>query len=162
MARPKGVCVDCWVRAEDSTLPPRETRSASSWRKAPHPGPRCVSDHRAIVKTRKAKAAQSRDARVYGLAPGGHAALVRIQGGVCPICLRANGKTKRLAVEHDHKRESEFRGGIRGAVCGPCNKDLLGHCRDSVEMLQRAIDYLLDPPANRLGDEWFIPKGDPR
>lgn len=155
--RPKGVCVDCWIRAEDSTMPPRESRSASSWRAAPHPGPRCFSDHQVVRKARKAKAQVTRDGKVYGLAPGGYDALLLVQSGRCAICRRATGATRRLSVEHDHRREHERRGGVRGLACRPCN-DLLGHCRDDPEMLKRAIEFLVNPPSNQLGDEWFLGK----
>jgi hypothetical protein len=80
----------------------------------------------------------------YDLDPGEYPRLIAFQGGRCPICKRATGRTKRLAVDHDHAT-----GRPRGACCGPCN-DLLAHCRDDLEMLQRAINYLRDPPVDQL------------
>src|SRR5690606_35002465 len=84
---------------------------------------------------------------------GQYETLYRAQGGRCYICQRATGKSKNLAVDHDHShcpREQGCKDCVRGLLCSRCNHDLLGHCRDSVEMLQRAIDYLKDPPARRI------------
>lgn len=63
------------------------------------------------------------------------------QNGRCAICL-CKPRTKNLAVDHDHKT-----GTIRGLLCHRCNHGLLGHAHDSVEMLERALAYLKDPPA---------------
>jgi len=48
-------------------------------------------------------------------------------------------------VDHDHDT-----GYIRGLLCSSCNKGVIGHLRDSVETLQRAITYLEDPPAQQV------------
>jgi hypothetical protein len=36
---------------------------------------------------------------------------------------------------------------VRGLLCSTCNSRVLGHLRDSTEALERAIDYLHNPPA---------------
>lgn len=82
--------------------------------------------------------------RVYGLPPGGYAKLLAAQGGKCWICQRATGRAKRLAVDHDHAT-----GTPRGILCSVCNR-LLGHVRDDPDMLLRAAQYLLNPPAAHL------------
>jgi hypothetical protein len=109
------------------------------------------------VKARKEKAHGSRVAKVYGLTPAGYAKLLELQGGVCAICKKPS-RVRRLAVDHDHSRENEFRGGVRGLLDRRCNHDLLGFF--GVEELQAAIDYLTDPPASHLADEYFLPKDD--
>lgn len=81
--------------------------------------------------------------KTYGLGEGDYARLLAYQAGRCWICRRATGATKRLAVDHDHKTEK-----VRGLLCGPCNQ-LLGHVRDDPEVLIRAAQYLLHPPAQR-------------
>jgi hypothetical protein len=63
------------------------------------------------------------------------------QDGMCYICQRARGLSRRLAVDHDHDT-----GFIRGLLCHPCNK-MLGHLRDSPHAFVRAAHYLLHPPA---------------
>jgi len=114
----------------------------SSGRAAPYPGPRCASHHREIKRVRRQAAHEKRVGKVYGLKPGQYEQLYAAQGGVCYICRRANGRTKRLSVDHDH-----VTGFTRGLLCTTCNKYILGHSRDDVEMLQRAVSYLLRPPA---------------
>lgn len=113
----------------------------STTRAAPFPGPRCATCHRAVVKARKARAQTNRDAKVYGLAEGDRDAILEAQDGVCPICLRANGSTRRLSNDHDHRS-----GIMRGCIDRPCN-DMLGHGRDDPEMFRRAAEYLERPPA---------------
>jgi len=53
----------------------------------------------------------------------------------CQIC----GKTDQLAIDHDH-----LTGKVRGRLCVGCNTGL-GKLGDSVEGLQKAIDYLNKP-----------------
>lgn len=71
------------------------------------------------------------------------------QGGVCYICRRATGKTKRLSVDHDHSccaTTPTCGKCVRGLLCGPCNR-MLGHARDNPEFFERAAEYLRNPPA---------------
>lgn len=107
-------------------------------RPAPFPGPRCATDHRRVTKERKASAHNGHVKRVYGLADGEYAALLAFQGGVCYICRRANGATKKLAVDHDH-----VTGEVRGLLCSNCNRWVVTLARDG---LVRALEYLRNPP----------------
>lgn len=66
--------------------------------------------------------------------------LLESQGGCCAIC-RIEGPRHgdgiiRLDVDHDHAT-----GVVRGLLCNPCNTGM-GHMRDSVENLRRAVRYL--------------------
>ncbi len=115
-----------------------------SRRKAPHPGPRCTTHHRAFLKASRGREHDAYVARTYGVTRGFYDQLLAAQDGVCAICRRANGATKRLALDHDHRN-----GDPRGLLCGPCNS-MLAHCRDDPEMLRRAARYLLEPPAAPL------------
>nr|WP_279494490.1 endonuclease VII domain-containing protein [Actinocrispum wychmicini] len=81
----------------------------------------------------------------YGITAEQYAALYTLQGGRCAICRRATGRGKRLAVDHNHAT-----GEVRGLLCKPCNRDVLGHLRDDVSAFERAIAYLTDPPALRM------------
>jgi hypothetical protein len=72
----------------------------------------------------------------YGLEQGEYERIYKEQGGTCAICQKATGKTKRLAVDHDHDT-----GLVRGLLCGPCNQ-LVGYFRNSSEAFRRAADYL--------------------
>lgn len=108
-------------------------------RPAPHPGPRCVTHHRAFKKRTKEINHERYVQRTYGLAKGEYARLYLAQGGVCWICQKPSN-IRALAVDHDHKT-----GQVRGLLCRRCNHDLLGFF--SIAEMQRAIDYLLHPPA---------------
>jgi hypothetical protein len=101
----------------------------------------------------------ARDKRIeqtYGLTAAEYQALLAFQGGACAICQRATGKTRRLAVDHDHKQavldghdeEKACQSCRRGLLCRPCNR-LLGHLRDDPTALERAADYLRNWPTSR-------------
>lgn len=124
-------------------------------REALHPGPRCTTHHRIAKRRRSARAHELRIEKGYGLTGDEYQALYRSQDGRCYICRRANGKTKRLAVDHDHHKEGCVHppdvgcpNCIRCLACGPCNHDLLG--RYDVAALRRAIEVLTDPPAQKV------------
>lgn len=91
----------------------------------------------------------------YGITADEYQSLYEFQGGRCAICRIASGKARRLAVDHDHSLEG--RESVRGLLCGPCNFDLLGrHDKDSLE---RAIDYLDNPPARKFfGGQKQVPR----
>lgn len=81
--------------------------------------------------------------RLYQLTQEDYAALLAIQNGTCAICEQAErvidartGEPRNLSVDHDHET-----GHVRGLLCGRCNR-ALGQFGDSVEVAQRAADYL--------------------
>lgn len=80
--------------------------------------------------------------KTYGLSPEEYWAIYDFQGGKCYICQRASGVKRKLSVDHCHAT-----GVVRGLCCQPCNRNVLGHLRDDIEALARAIIYLLFPPA---------------
>ncbi len=119
-------------------------------RDAPHPGPRCATHHRAFRQVAKAASHAQRVAKVYGLPPGAYEALYVAQGGVCAIDQRSTGKTKRLAVDHDHAccpGPTSCGKCVRGLLSGPSNQ-LIG--RYPIEALERALAYLRNPPAHAV------------
>lgn len=86
----------------------------------------------------------------YGLAEGDYQRLYEAQGGRCAICQRATGKTKRLAVDHDHAccpGKTSCGLCVRGLLCGPCNQTI---GRLPMGSLERALAYLTNPPAHRV------------
>lgn len=127
-------------------------------RPAPFPGPRCATHHRVIKKIRSAASHERMVTKTYGLLPGDYEILYQAQGGRCWLCQRATGKTKRLAVDHDHSCEAGHpknvgcRLCVRALLCGPCNK-LIGWYRDSPEAFERAAAYLRQPPARTFLSE---------
>ncbi len=70
----------------------------------------------------------------YGLSRGQYNMLLRIQRGVCALCLRAPSKI-RLHVDHDHRT-----GVIRGLLCHRCNRGL-GYIQNP-DVLRRAVEYV--------------------
>ena len=131
-----------------------DTEGVTTNRPAPHPGPRCTTHHRAVKKERKARAHSRRIDTFYGITTEQYQMMYQYQGGRCAICQKATGATRNLAVDHDHacpKDHPPERGCqhcVRGLLCSVCNRVVIG--RYTVEGLQRAIDYLKNPPARRV------------
>ena len=70
----------------------------------------------------------------FGITIEQYESMLELQSGVCAICSKSCSRA--LAVDHDHET-----GVVRGLLCNNCNRGI-GHLKDSVEILQRAIDYL--------------------
>jgi len=147
------VCKDCYpdekVRASVRTygyawIDGKKVRP----RPAKHQGPRCVSHWRDEVKRTKAVNHEKRVQETYGLKEGEYARLHIYQGGLCALCRRATGSSRRLSVDHDHAT-----GEVRGLLCRPCNT-LLGHARDKLAFFRRCISYLTFPPCRAMRDGW--------
>lgn len=85
--------------------------------------------------------------------------LLDYQGGRCYLCQWATGKTKNLAVDHDHNRAKAMCNHDphkescincwRGLLCSACN-GILRTARDAIAFFQRGIEYLTNPPAARF------------
>ncbi len=128
------VCKDCAAEGLPLTRP------------ATKPGPRCATHSRVFKKAAGQRAHGKAVEAKYGITAGQYADLYAFQGRVCALCLVANGKTKRLAVDHDHAT-----GKVRGLLCGPCNQ-MLGQARDQIAFFERAADYLRQPPFERMNN----------
>lgn len=127
-------CKDCLAAGDPYTLrPPRPLVEKS--------GGRCATHWRVEKRRRKAANHERTVQKTYGLGEGDYDRLYVAQGGVCAICRRATGASRRLSVDHDHKT-----GAVRGLLCRTCN-NMLGHARDTDTLLYRAIEYLSHPPA---------------
>lgn len=115
---------------------------------------RCFTHRKAKKDRERARKAEKRVCDIYGLEPGQYDEIYIVQGGLCPICKKARGITKRLAVDHDHDlcddhpKEVACPRCVRGLLCTTCNYVLLG--RYDRAALVRAIEYLDDPPARRV------------
>ena len=138
-------CVDCVAEVITGS------RTEGRMRPAPHPGPRCVTHHRAKVKRDRARASDRNLMARYGLSPEDYEALLAAQDGKCALCGRRIGVSKRAAVDHDHDCEVCGGGGcracVRGLVDQLCNKDVLGRFGDDPARFRAMVDYLEHPPA---------------
>lgn len=119
----------------------------------PVPGPRCYTHHKAEVRRQREARHDTRVQAVYGLSAGEYKLLHAYQGGKCAICRRATGKTKNLAVDHDHETNV-----VRGLLCSRCNW-FLGHIRDSKDVALQLLVYLHTPPALEAIGERFAGEG---
>jgi hypothetical protein len=114
----------------------------STGRQTPHPGPRCATCHRAVLKARRAASHDKYVVKTYGLRPGQYDEMYVQQGGKCAICQYARGITKKLAVDHDHAccdGPTSCGRCVRGLLCTQCNR-LIG--RLGPDALRRAATYL--------------------
>lgn len=74
--------------------------------------------------------------RAYGITIEQYNKLLVEQGGVCAICKRECPTGRALAVDHNH-----VSGLIRGLLCANHNR-MLGYASDSVDLLEKSIEYL--------------------
>lgn len=135
-------CKDCLAEFMAGEIPKMPKRPALE------EGPRCSTHWRKVVKQRKADNHEKRVQKVYGLEKGEYAQLYQFQGGLCALCRRATGASRRLSVDHSHATEN-----VRGLLCRPCN-DLLGHARDKVAFFYRCIGYLKMSPYEAMKQGW--------
>ena len=74
----------------------------------------------------------------FGIDADEYNRLLVLQGNGCAICGNKCKTNKRLAVDHCHAT-----GKVRGLLCAGCNT-ALGQFNDDTDMLNKAIEYLLD------------------
>ena len=110
--------------------------SVKTPRPALYPGPRCATHHRMVQKTRSEIGHDRMVGKTYGLKPGEYERIYQAQGGHCAICGWATGRSKRLAVDHDHETDR-----VRGLLCSVCNR-FIGYVRNAPAAFQRGYDYL--------------------
>ncbi len=77
----------------------------------------------------------------YGLSRSQYEAMLATQGKRCAICGKEEtavirGRKLRLAIDHCH-----VSGSVRELLCGACN-NMLGAAKDSIDILEKAIQYL--------------------
>lgn len=79
---------------------------------------------------------REKQVKKYGIDWKEYQNMWKAQGGVCRICGENNEREGILHVDHDH-----ITGKIRALLCKHCNQ-MLGHARDNVRILRRAVRYL--------------------
>ena len=82
--------------------------------------------------------------RKYGITIEDYDRMLEEQNGRCAICRtdKPGGAGARFAVDHNHDT-----GNVRGLLCNNCNRGL-GHLKDSVLLLEQAINYLNEEKGN--------------
>jgi hypothetical protein len=154
--RPPKPCVDCLQANPTIGLHPSTWRPTDQKPKAP----RCVSHQRVVKKASKQGARDTYQARNFTMPAELHAELLAEQGGVCAVCLYANGRTKALATDHDHSccnGPTSCGACVRGKLCGPDNQDIIGRIEmiagrngeRPTDVLLRIIGYFEDSPMAR-------------
>lgn len=124
-----------------------------SSRAAYNPGPRCDEHWREELRKRSKAAHGKRIEKTFEIDSDTYGLIYEFQGGHCFICQKATGKTRRLAIDHDHAcdqghpAENGCRKCIRALLCKRCNK-LVAFLDEHA--LARAIIVLTDPPAQRI------------
>lgn len=113
--------------------------------------PRCytcwLADRRRVKVARKA----TRIEKVYSTKQEEYDAIKAAQGGKCYICRRATGRTKALALDHDHAccpGPTSCGECVRALLCGRCNQ-MLGFW-NTPAILRRALVVLLYHPAQQV------------
>jgi hypothetical protein len=144
-------CVDCLALPPDER--PARPRPATG-------GPRskrCVTHRRALSVARKAQAHERYVSSTYSLPEGLYDLILAAQGGACGWCTLAQGKSRRLAVDHDHSccpGPTSCGKCVRGLLCSECNQFLGRRMRDSPEAIRRGASYLTFPPAQAVIMSW--------
>jgi hypothetical protein len=96
----------------------------------------CVNKRRNELMT-KDKYRNRHLQRTYGITTEIYNEMFNEQDGKCSICLRHQSELKhKLHVDHCHKTNK-----VRSLLCFNCNQ-ALGNVSDSIERLNKAIDYL--------------------
>lgn len=161
IVQPAKPCVDClrdaqaaYGHAHPSVIPKRKIALKRDG--TPQPGPRCVTHWRERRKAMSEAAHAGRLAGQYGgLTKREYNIMYDAQGGHCAVLrCRATGKSKRLAVEHDHACERSHGGEvrrccIRGLVCADHNT-WIGRAGDDPEVFDSLAEYLRNPPARAI------------
>lgn len=116
--------------------------------------PKPAVDRKArLAKSQREHAASIQ--RNYGISAELYWNCYSLQGGRCAICMIATGRTKRLAVDHNHKCQMGHdpkRGCescVRGLLCSRCNR-FLGQIRDDPAAGERMARYLRQPPFQEI------------
>lgn len=116
---------------------------------------RCATCQRLARRTAAEKTHGNHILVTYGITTEQYRALLAYQAGKCAICIKATGRSKRLAVDHDHscRQGHDPKRGcpecVRGLLCSRCN-GFLGWIRDDHTIGGRIGRYLDDPPFQQL------------
>lgn len=116
--------------------------------------PRFKKQQAEYYKTPEGRANQRRVQlkRKYGITQEQYEAILALQGGGCAICETKDSGARRFSIDHDHTCcPGKITCGkcIRGLLCHNCNTSL-GGFRDEIELLDKAIKYLIKHKENKI------------
>jgi hypothetical protein len=101
----------------------------------------------AMVRARERHRARRREMhKGYEISEPEYVRLLEAQQYLCAICDGPPPPGRPLSIDHDH-----VTGEVRGLLCPNCNTGL-GFFEDSLERLERAADYLINPPREDVRD----------
>ena len=97
--------------------------------------------------------------QTYDITLAEYEGILNLQAGKCAICCGLRSGS--YDVDHDHKLERRLiaegyapltakRASIRGLLCKRCNRRLLPASLDRTDILEQAIEYLTNPPADQI------------
>ena len=137
-----GLCKRCHRSGEFYVSRPQVCKSCiqaqnEQWRQANMTKVRARSKarYRALPELDKDYRRLQMRARMVGISAAELREIESLQDGRCAIC---GGKQRSLHMHIDHCHATDS---VRAVLCRDCNH-LLGNAHDSIEILQKAIDYL--------------------
>lgn len=145
----RGFCRNCYerdLRDRNTAFAERQRQNARTWVESNGARKRAVDlqYRESLDPTRRTLQAKYRRWAKLGVTPE-QGEKVLAQTLVCPIC-RDDFGARGPDLDHDH-----VTGKARGFLCPRCNK-MLGLAGDSLDLLQRAQEYLKDPPLQTEDD----------
>lgn len=146
-------CTSAYAKALRAKYPDRHKRAIRNWtvrnrekvrqlsREKYHRNPeKEKARHREFIAANPDYPREWRLINCYGITLAQYNEILAKQGGKCAICRSDSPgrKFKHLLVDHFHDT-----GAVRGLLCNDCNL-VLGHAKDSIDVLKAAIQYLED------------------
>lgn len=143
-----GLCRTCYdrrLKQENPEYASRQKATHQKWvednydykrqcDKSYHQNPEVQARHRALGRERLLSS--------FGLTWEDEIVIIEYQGNKCAICEET--PSRRYDLDHDKNTMLP-----RGFLCGRCNKGL-GLLGDNVEGLEKALEYLHNPPAQKI------------
>jgi len=116
------------------------------WKDSSQPdkkSPRCAQCRTSPEAKAKYKEwAMTKARKSPGVLADDYSAMLYEQDYECAICGKDTDEVGNLHIDHDHETDR-----VRGLLCNTCNSGL-GKLRDSVDLLEKAIAYLKNPPCD--------------
>lgn len=132
------ICKICWTKRQNKYAESAKNRDPEYDNKKKERTKKWIesfSEERKIIEARKKYKRWLKKA--YNLSIEDYDKKLFIQENKCAICKIDRPKNIFFNVDHNHNT-----GQIRGILCPACNF-LLGNCKDNIEILEKAKNYLI-------------------